>query len=79
MNAWGLIFCLQKDDGSDSFAVQLADETHWNDLVIIIAVVCDLYLTFAMCISPLMCSICYLQLLTHSFVALGQFKAKGNK
>ncbi|AQK75763.1 diphosphomevalonate decarboxylase MVD2, peroxisomal isoform X1 [Zea mays] len=29
----------EKDDGSDSIAVQLADETHWNDLVIIIAVV----------------------------------------
>ncbi|WVZ73305.1 hypothetical protein U9M48_021630 [Paspalum notatum var. saurae] len=29
----------KKDDGSDSIAVQLADETHWNDLVIIIAVV----------------------------------------
>jgi Sec-independent protein secretion pathway component TatC len=37
--------CLQKDDGSDSMAVQLADETHWNDLVIIIAVVCDLCYT----------------------------------
>jgi diphosphomevalonate decarboxylase len=39
MTEWGLINCLQKDDGSDSIAVQLADETHWNDLVIIIAVV----------------------------------------
>ncbi|TVU36989.1 hypothetical protein EJB05_18951, partial [Eragrostis curvula] len=29
----------KKDDGSDSIAVQLADEAHWNDLVIIIAVV----------------------------------------
>ncbi|GJN16622.1 hypothetical protein PR202_gb03627 [Eleusine coracana subsp. coracana] len=29
----------KKDDGSDSMAVQLADEAHWNDLVIIIAVV----------------------------------------
>lgn len=28
-----------KEDGSDSVAVQLADEKHWNDLVIIIAVV----------------------------------------
>ncbi|KAH0864980.1 hypothetical protein HID58_082191 [Brassica napus] len=28
-----------KDDGSDSVAVQLADEKHWDDLVIIIAVV----------------------------------------
>uniref|UniRef100_A0A0D9YL58 Uncharacterized protein n=1 Tax=Oryza glumipatula TaxID=40148 RepID=A0A0D9YL58_9ORYZ len=27
------------NDGSDSIAVQLADEAHWNDLVIIIAVV----------------------------------------
>jgi hypothetical protein len=31
---------MQKDDGSDSIAVQLADEAHWKDLVIIIAVVC---------------------------------------
>jgi hypothetical protein len=45
MTEWGLILCLQKDDGSDSLAMQLADETHWNDLVIIIAVVCDLYPT----------------------------------
>ncbi|CAN6343840.1 unnamed protein product [Urochloa humidicola] len=29
----------KKDDGSDSIAVQLADEAHWKDLVIIIAVV----------------------------------------
>jgi len=57
MDVWGLILCLQKDDGSDSFAVQLADETHWNDLVIIIAVVCDLYLTCALLIFPLMRSI----------------------
>nr|AIL49063.1 mevalonate(diphospho)-decarboxylase [Nothapodytes nimmoniana] len=28
-----------KEDGSDSFSVQLADEKHWDDLVIIIAVV----------------------------------------
>lgn len=42
MTEWGLIVCLQKDDGSDSIAVQLADETHWNDLVIIIAVVREL-------------------------------------
>jgi len=42
MTEWGLINCLQKDDGSDSIAVQLADETHWNDLVIIIAVVREL-------------------------------------
>jgi diphosphomevalonate decarboxylase len=28
-----------KEDGSDSVAVQLADEKHWDDLVIIIAVV----------------------------------------
>ncbi|XP_021725527.1 diphosphomevalonate decarboxylase MVD2, peroxisomal-like [Chenopodium quinoa] len=27
------------DDGSDSFAVQVADEKHWDDLVILIAVV----------------------------------------
>ena len=40
MTEWGLILCLQKDDGSDSIAVQLADEAHWKDLVIIIAVVC---------------------------------------
>ena len=33
-------YCIQKDDGSDSIAVQLADEAHWKDLVIIIAVVC---------------------------------------
>ena len=45
MTEWSLILCLQKDDGSDSLAVQLADETHWNDLVIIIAVVYDLYPT----------------------------------
>ncbi|KAF8762902.1 hypothetical protein HU200_008747 [Digitaria exilis] len=35
----GLIVCLQKDDGSDSIAVQLADEAHWKELVILIAVV----------------------------------------
>ncbi|GAB2276878.1 Diphosphomevalonate decarboxylase mvd2, peroxisomal [Dionaea muscipula] len=29
----------KNDDGSDSRAVQLADEKHWNDLVILIAVV----------------------------------------
>lgn len=49
MTDWGLIVCLQKDDGSDSIAVQLADETHWNDLVIIIAVVCELYLRMTSC------------------------------
>lgn len=33
-------WCMGKNnDGSDSIAVQLADEAHWNDLVIIIAVV----------------------------------------
>jgi len=31
---------MQKDDGSDSIAVLLADEAHWKDLVIIIAVIC---------------------------------------
>ncbi|KAK1309897.1 hypothetical protein QJS10_CPA08g01498 [Acorus calamus] len=30
-----------KEDGSDSIAVQLANETHWEDLVILIAVVCS--------------------------------------
>jgi len=30
----------KKDDGSDSIAVLLADEAHWKDLVIIIAVIC---------------------------------------
>jgi hypothetical protein len=45
INVWGLILCFQKDGGSDSFAMQLTDETHWNDLVIIIAVICNLYLT----------------------------------
>uniref|UniRef100_A0A8R7QW00 Mvd1 C-terminal domain-containing protein n=2 Tax=Triticum TaxID=4564 RepID=A0A8R7QW00_TRIUA len=29
----------KNDDGSDSMAVQLVDESHWDDLVIIIAVV----------------------------------------
>ncbi|GFZ06014.1 mevalonate diphosphate decarboxylase 1 [Actinidia rufa] len=29
----------KNDDGSDSMAVQLADEKHWDDLVIVIAVV----------------------------------------
>jgi len=28
-----------KEDGSDSVAVQLVDDKHWDDLVIIIAVV----------------------------------------
>ncbi|VAI71537.1 unnamed protein product [Triticum turgidum subsp. durum] len=28
----------KNDDGSDSMAVQLVDESHWDDLVIIIAV-----------------------------------------
>ncbi|XP_020199854.1 diphosphomevalonate decarboxylase 2 [Aegilops tauschii subsp. strangulata] len=33
-------WCMGKnDDGSDSMAVQLVDESHWDDLVIIIAVV----------------------------------------
>ena len=32
---------LKEKDGSDSLAVQLADEKHWDDLVIIIAVVCS--------------------------------------
>lgn len=37
------VFWIAKDDsGSDSLAVQLADEEHWNDLVVIIAVVCAL-------------------------------------
>lgn len=40
------ILHLQNNDGSDSIAVQLADEAHWNDLVIIIAVVCDVHLTY---------------------------------
>lgn len=40
------ILYLQNNDGSDSIAVQLADEAHWNDLVIIIAVVCDVHLTY---------------------------------
>ncbi|XP_044367612.1 diphosphomevalonate decarboxylase MVD2, peroxisomal-like [Triticum aestivum] len=37
----GLVkWCMGKnDDGSDSMAVQLVDESHWSDLVIIIAVV----------------------------------------
>ena len=30
----------QVADGSDSIAVQLASEAHWDDLVVIIAVVC---------------------------------------
>jgi len=30
----------KKDDGSDSIAVLLADEAHWKDLIIIIAVIC---------------------------------------
>lgn len=30
---------LKEENGSDSIAVQLADEKHWDDLVIIIAVV----------------------------------------
>lgn len=32
---------LKEKDGSDSLAIQLADEKHWDDLVIIIAVVCS--------------------------------------
>lgn len=44
-----------KDDkGTDSLAVQLADEKHWDELVIIIAVVCTFFsvilLTFVHCI-----------------------------
>lgn len=30
----------KEENGSDSLAVQLVDEKHWDDLVIIIAVVC---------------------------------------
>lgn len=40
---------LQEGNGSDSLAVQLVDEEHWSDLVIIIAVVCtyDLVIVIA--------------------------------
>lgn len=37
---------VKEKDGSDSLATQLADEKHWDDLVIIIAVVCSFPLTF---------------------------------
>lgn len=37
---------VKEKDGSDSLAIQLADEKHWDDLVIIIAVVCSFSLTF---------------------------------
>lgn len=32
---------VKDENGSDSLAVQLVDEEHWNELVIIIAVVCS--------------------------------------
>lgn len=41
---------MKDEDGSDSLAVQLVDEKHWDELVIIIAVVCFIFLYFSMAI-----------------------------
>ncbi|KAL8167269.1 hypothetical protein V2J09_008768 [Rumex salicifolius] len=35
----GSAVLVENEDGSDSMAVQLADENHWDDLVILIAMV----------------------------------------
>lgn len=44
-NSHNFCLSLKKDEkGTDSVAVQLTDEKHWDELVIIIAVVCILFL-----------------------------------
>lgn len=35
---------LKEENGSDSIAAQLVDEKHWDELVILIAVVCTCFL-----------------------------------
>lgn len=42
---------MKDETGSDSLAVQLVDEKHWDELVIIIAVVCNYFLRISYCLN----------------------------